>query len=555
MAHVDVGEEEAPLFPSTRKPGDDTQFNYDEYLSKAGTGLFQYSLLLLCGLGVASDAIEVNTISFVNTTTAECDMTLTDSKKGLLNSILFVGMMVGAIFFGNSADNHGRRTTLMIGMTLNGLFGCISSFVSNFGIFLACRLISGIGVGGSIPVIFTFYSEILPKETRGKLMVILAAFWMVGTIVIAALAWGILSPVDCPRAEGDTSETWCAKIEDQTCGHINFGSSLIASWRVLTFVAGLPALIGGIGFIFTPESPRWLLMRGRSADAHRVIHKIAKTNNRSAHVADMVKFEAIAQAAQAARSPDDDEEDVIGETSADTVAILPATDSGPQPRRVVHPVTFVARYHENVRMVRKTVVHLYTNTVVLFKPPLRRNMLILCAVWYALCFGFYGLSLWLPNFYKYGGVSEDSDIYFISLLSAIANLPGNIISAWSVEAIGRARTLVISMIVSAICVFFIFFVKTTAGVTAFSCVFAAVSVGGWNALNLLSTEPFPTKQRGSAYGLLSALGRVAAILGITIFGEFSGSDVALPMIMIAATLLGGGFLSLLLPSSTAKPME
>ena len=51
-------------------------------------------------------------------------------------------------------------------------------------------------------------------------------------------------------------------------------------------------------------------------------------------------------------------------------------------------------------------------------------------------------------------------------------------------------------------------------VQVFSCIFNGVSVGGWNALNILSTELFPTKQRGSAFGVLSALGRIAAILGI-----------------------------------------
>jgi MFS family permease len=57
------------------------------------------------------------------------------------------------------------------------------------------RVVLTCSVGGSIPVIFTFYSEVIPQLSRGKLMVWLAAFWMVGTIVIAALAWGILSPV------------------------------------------------------------------------------------------------------------------------------------------------------------------------------------------------------------------------------------------------------------------------------------------------------------------------------------------------------------------------
>jgi MFS transporter, VNT family, synaptic vesicle glycoprotein 2 len=65
--------------------------------------------------------------------------------QGLLSSMLFVGMMIGAIMFGNSADKHGRRATLMVGMTINGFFGALSSFAHSFSFFLICRLLSGIG--------------------------------------------------------------------------------------------------------------------------------------------------------------------------------------------------------------------------------------------------------------------------------------------------------------------------------------------------------------------------------------------------------------------------
>ena len=107
-------------------------------------------------------------------------------------------------------------------------------------------------------------------------------------------------------------------------------------------------------------------------------------------------------------------------------------------------------------------------------------MVILCGVWISLCFAVYGLTLWLPNvwpayiylhqaltlfiqYYKYGGVSDSVNIYFISFLSALSNLPGNLISIWSVEKIGRARTLVVCMLLSAVSVFFILAIKTTVG--------------------------------------------------------------------------------------------
>ena len=84
-------------------------------------------------------------MSFVVTTTAECDLNLDDSKKGLLSSMLFVGMMVGGAFFGNTADKHGRRKTLVVGMLFNGFFGAMSAFSRRFDVFLLLRFLSGVG--------------------------------------------------------------------------------------------------------------------------------------------------------------------------------------------------------------------------------------------------------------------------------------------------------------------------------------------------------------------------------------------------------------------------
>lgn len=60
-------------------------------------------------------------------------------------SIVYVGMMVGAFFWGGMADKVGRRQCLLICMSMNGFFAFLSSFVQGYGVFLLCRTMSGFG--------------------------------------------------------------------------------------------------------------------------------------------------------------------------------------------------------------------------------------------------------------------------------------------------------------------------------------------------------------------------------------------------------------------------
>jgi MFS family permease len=59
--------------------------------------------------------------------------------------MMFVGMMFGGGLFGNSADKHGRRLTLVVGMLFNGIFGLLSSFSTAFYTFVFFRFLSGVG--------------------------------------------------------------------------------------------------------------------------------------------------------------------------------------------------------------------------------------------------------------------------------------------------------------------------------------------------------------------------------------------------------------------------
>lgn len=59
--------------------------------------------------------------------------------------IVYLGMMVGAFFWGGLADRLGRRQCLLISLSVNSVFAFFSSFVQGYGTFLFCRLLSGVG--------------------------------------------------------------------------------------------------------------------------------------------------------------------------------------------------------------------------------------------------------------------------------------------------------------------------------------------------------------------------------------------------------------------------
>ena len=93
-------------------------------------------------------------------------------------------------------------------------------------------------VGGSLPVVFSYFSEYFTPRKKGPLIIVLASFWMLGQVYTALLAWGLLNNP-------------CA-IDAQ------LGSLTLRSWRVFVMLCTVPAITSAVCFIFLPESPSWL---------------------------------------------------------------------------------------------------------------------------------------------------------------------------------------------------------------------------------------------------------------------------------------------------------
>ena len=225
----------------------------EQGLQAAGVGRFQYRLFLIFGLVWMADAMQVLSIGFSAPSIGQA-FGVTVPQALQTGTLFFVGMLVGAFAFGRLADRIGRRPVLMAAVVTDACFGVASAFAPDLAWLLALRFLTGIGVGGTLPVDYTMMAEFLPSDRRGRWLVMLESFWAVGTILLAVLALVAL--------RWDTD-----------------------AWRVIFLVTGLPALAGVVLRWFVPESPMYLHRSGRPEEARAVLERVARVNRRTVTIA------------------------------------------------------------------------------------------------------------------------------------------------------------------------------------------------------------------------------------------------------------------------------
>ena len=145
-------EDDARLLVTSDQQGDHVEGkdghyqDYEAVLSVVGFGLFHILLLLGVGVALSSDAVEIISISFVLPFLRQVnELGLVEWQTGLLSAIIFLGMLFGSYIWGGLADITGRRQTLIVSLTVNGVFGGISSLSPNFYVLLLFRFVSGLG--------------------------------------------------------------------------------------------------------------------------------------------------------------------------------------------------------------------------------------------------------------------------------------------------------------------------------------------------------------------------------------------------------------------------
>uniref|UniRef100_A0A914DGJ1 Major facilitator superfamily (MFS) profile domain-containing protein n=1 Tax=Acrobeloides nanus TaxID=290746 RepID=A0A914DGJ1_9BILA len=157
-------------------------------------------------------------------------------------SVQMIGVIIGALLFGQLSDMFGRKWTLFSTLLFSQVFMIISSFTPNLLWFTVCRFFVNIFNGGSITINMVNVNENLPKKDR--LWINNIVTWAPNMIILAGVAY------------------------------------LTQNWRVLTVVSAIIATPGLIFNILISESPRYLIQKGKIQEAKQVIERMCKIDGR-----------------------------------------------------------------------------------------------------------------------------------------------------------------------------------------------------------------------------------------------------------------------------------
>jgi sugar porter (SP) family MFS transporter len=201
------------------------------------------------------------------------DLKITDVQLEILIGILSLYSVIGSFAGARTSDRIGRRLTVVFAAVIFFVGALLMGFAVNYGMLMAGRFVAGVGVGygGMIAPVYT--AEISPAASRGFLT----------TFPEVCINIGILL--------GYLSNYAFARLP------------LHLGWRVMLGIGAVPSALLALMVLCMPESPRWLVMKGRLADARAVLEKTSGTPEEAA--------ERLADIKAAAGIPKDLDGDVV----------------------------------------------------------------------------------------------------------------------------------------------------------------------------------------------------------------------------------------------------
>lgn len=159
----------------------------EDFLEKKVSKRVQVKLLLVSALFWATVASGVMVMSLTLPKIA-LFYNIDQTKTSLIASFTFLGMLIGATFFGNVSDYFGRKPLIAITLVLTAVFTALTGIRMDFNLLLLVRFLAGMGMGGLLPVVNAYLAEFSPKSIRGRNLVLLEASWAIGSIIIGLFA-------------------------------------------------------------------------------------------------------------------------------------------------------------------------------------------------------------------------------------------------------------------------------------------------------------------------------------------------------------------------------
>jgi MFS transporter, putative metabolite:H+ symporter len=411
-------------------------------LERLPTSWWQIKARIIVGAATFFDAFDALAIASVLPVIAPA-WKLTPPQIGLLISAGFLGQLAGALLFGWLAERHGRMTAMIWSIALFSVMSLVCALAWDYNSLVVFRTIQGIGLGGEVPVAAVFISELAKAQGRGRFVLLYELVFPIG-LVAASLAGLWVVP------------------------HLG--------WQYMFVLGAIPALLALVLRYLLPESPRWLAVRGRRADAEAAM----------AHI-------------------ESETEKAIGRAL-------------PPPKPVVSTLNKPASPAD------------------LFGPDYLRRTLVVWVIWFSAYFVNYGLAIWLPTVYRtIFKLPLDVSLRY-GLITQAVGLLGTLICALAIDHVGRRLWFALSFAAAAIALAMLaMYPAPTAEQVLTSMTIAYFFISSINiGVYLYTPELYPTRARALGVGTATAWLRFASMIGPTVVGLMIASGLPAVFVTFAA---------------------
>jgi MFS transporter, putative metabolite:H+ symporter len=423
---------------------------------------YQRRVIITLALCFAFELADINTFSYA-APAVRTYLHVSVRDISFITAANFVGMFLGSAFGGRIAELVGRRNSLRASVLWFSVFSLLTAGAFNTMSLVALRVLTGIGLGAMTIIAITYLAELVPTGQRGRMQSVTLAIGLLGIPLMSFFASAV----------------------------IGLGPD---AWRLI-FVFGALGLFPLLLVRGLPESPLWLLARGREADADRVVGAI---------------------------------EAEIGRTQE---LPPPAESRAPEPRGRV-PIAE------------------------LFRPALAKRTIMLAVVWIFLTVSFYGFASFGPTLLHEHGFSITSSVGY-SALTMLGGVPGALL-AWPVtDRFGLRGPVVLFSIIFAASGILYGLTFIPAAIITFGLLVAALNQTLVALMYSWTPRLFPTEVRATGTGFCYGIGRILNVVGPLVIGQIYLSLGYVPVFLFVGLcgLMIGVVVGLLAPSRTQQLAE
>lgn len=191
---------------------------------------------------------------------------LDEAGLGFTVGSLLIGCFIGAFFAGTLADKMGRRNVMRLAAILFLVGALVQGLAHDHSIFVVARILGGMAVGAASVLSPAYISEVAPANIRGRMTTVQQI------MIISGLTAAFVVNYYLAAAAGSSTEAFWGGIE---------------AWRWMYLMQAFPAAVFLVALFFIPESPRYLVSKGRNAEASNVLTSLFGPTEAAAKLAEI----------------------------------------------------------------------------------------------------------------------------------------------------------------------------------------------------------------------------------------------------------------------------